>query len=581
MASEKQALLDSRFCKGLTRRVKSEVRADPDLNRRYWRTLKRKMWLGVFVSPFLLAACWAFYSFMKFFLSEHGSLHPALNFSVNVVGLFIPMMFLVFSGLILCGTEVMGTLPRLPISDGAIYSRAWRRFSKWTFFFALSFWLLIYLELAWFTHSVGDVWVWIPICAVSQAFLCLGLGSVLACLNYRFGARSALCHTLWGLMAFGLVVFATGAHNLVPNRATFLLELDAMLPTHRATEVFAAFVGAGVGDLFQVLYLGLAGAALYALAGVLHYRWHPLRDVAKYTATETCHPGKKPLGKASDKIEDWSLEEEDTAFWCGGGFIERIIHAVLQPRERLVLESVSTVPLAHTRIWVLSLLSAVLLGSLALGMQELGLTPWHYIAYAPCAMAGFICIFSTTFRPFIMTADKQRTDQNPFPLLPVGAVEVFVANLKVELVKWAMVLPHGAVAGLFIWLLMGFALGKVVLAVLMVWLLVGGMLSASAMIPIMRQSDVYNLYLFRGWLSAATQVLLLCGPLLTVLVLSFRWPILFWLLIPAVLGSTIMSCQFSLWQWRMGTYDFNGNPVVSGGLGGLMANDLQNKATID
>ena len=63
--------------------------------------------------------------------------------------------------------------------------------------------------------------------------------------------------------------------------------------------------------------------------------------------------------------------------------------------------------------------------------------------------------------------------------------------------------------------------------------------------------------------------------------LGFRWNILFWLAIPAVLGSTVMSCQFSLWQWRMGTYDFNGNPVVAGGMGGLMANDLQNKASID
>ena len=198
-----------------------------------------------------------------------------------------------------------------------------------------------------------------------------------------------------------------------------------------------------------------------------------------------------------------------------------------------------------------------------------------------CALAGFVSIFSTTFGPFVMAEERRRSDQNPFPLLPVGADEVFIASLKVELVKWVMVFPHGVVAGLFARLLFGpMSVPALVTTVAMVWLVVGALLSSSSMIPIMRQSDVYNFYLFRGWLSAATQLLLICGPVLTTVLLGFRWPVLFGLAIPAVLGSTVMSCRFSLWQWRMGTYDFNGNPVVAGGLGGLTATDLKNTASI-
>ena len=182
----------------------------------------------------------------------------------------------------------------------------------------------------------------------------------------------------------------------------------------------------------------------------------------------------------------------------------------------------------------------------------------------------------------MMAEEQRRVDQNPFPLLPVGGEEVFFACLKVELVKWAMVLPHAAVAGLFAWVVIGFtSIVTLITTVVMIWMIVGAMLSSSSMIPIMRQSDVYNFYLFRGWLAAFTQVLLICGPVLTVVILGFRWNFLFWLAIPAALGSAVISCQFSLWQWRMGTYDFIGNPVVAGGMGGLMPNQLQNKAVID
>jgi len=586
MATELKPLLNREFRRTLVERVRDEVKADPDLRRRYWRTLKRKLWVAMFASPFMLLSLWSAWNAADYMIRAKGLLHPLTLFSADAAGLFLSLAMLVASWQLLCGPTIMGTFPRLPMSDEEIYLRAWRRFSRLMFWTSLGIWLGIYGYLAWYTRRVGDAGVWIFVCAFAQAFLCLGLTSALATLVYPLGGKWAHCHWLW-LAGVGWVVQLTLGSDGLPDarRDALLTELHVMLPTHWSSDAFAAFVEGGLGDLQPVILLGLGGLLLYGLAAELHRRWHPLRDVAGYTRSESCRPRvTEEAGKATG-LEGWSLAEEHRAFWRGGGFIERIIHAVLKPRERLVIESLSTVPMSYTRVWWMTLVVGVAAGSLAWLMRRAGWTPWHFAMYAPCALAGFFSLFATTFRPFVMAEERRRTDQNPFPLLPLGGEEVFFATLKVELVKWVMVLPHAVAAGFFAWEVVGmrgvFTMVTLVKTVAMIWMVVGAMLSSTSMIPIMRQSDVYNFYLFRGWLAAFTQVLLICGPVVTVVALGFRWPILFWLAIPAALGSTVISCRFSLWQWRMGTYDFIGNPVVSGGMGGLMPNRLQNNAAID
>lgn len=270
MATDEQRIVDHRFRRSLNGRVKEAVRADPDLNRRYWRTLKRKLWIGVMASPFVLVACAALYSLVRFFVLERGKLFVVHYFSANAIGLFASLTVLALSWKVLCGSEVMGTMPRLPVSDGAIYNRAWRRFSRLMFTVPLIIWLLIYLQLAWYPRNLGVVWIWVLICASVQAFLCLGLGSVLTSLNYRFGARLASFHWLWCLGILWAIYLILGGQGAEVQREPFLLELNAMLPTHRVTEVFAAFVGGQVGDFYPLIWLGVAGATLYFLGGFLH-----------------------------------------------------------------------------------------------------------------------------------------------------------------------------------------------------------------------------------------------------------------------------------------------------------------------